>query len=1140
MLKLAFLFFLSGAVAVFAQEGRGTIEGTVTDPSGAPVPAAKVSITNSETNVSIVTQTNGQGYYSSPALVVGTYQVAVEQQGFDREVHTDIRLQVDQRAEADFSLKLGQVGQSVVVTGDVPLVNTSDATVGQVIENKRVEELPINGRSAFALIGLAANVKSNAGPTQSGFADRGTNLSAFSINGGPTATNYFLVDGMVAIQSYYPDLNADLAVDAVQEFKVQSGTMSAQYGLTAGGVINVATKSGTNQPHGSLYEFVRNNDFDSRNTFASSVAPFHYNQYGLALGAPVIIPKLYNGRNKTFIFGNWEQWNYSMASFPITSVPTGAQRAGDFSQTFDASGRQVPIYDPATTVPNPAGSGFVRGVFPGNVIPTNRLDPVSVNILAFYPLPNRTPTNAFTNANNYIGDVTNTRRMQQYTIRVDQHFSDTDSMFARYTYFHHFDDNGAQSPWPSPVVRDRNDNFETRNSVVSETHIFSPSVVNEVLIGTARQYFPFQVDSFGGGWPQKLGLPASVPPTAFPNVNNGLTGFPTQTVGLRGALTWQFDDHVTIVRGSHNITTGLEYRLLFGNNYQTSSPSGTYNFAQGLTGNPQLQTGTGSSFATFMLGDVSSASVTTHIGESEKGYAFAGFIQDDWRTTKNLTLNLGLRYDYQAPPYERNNGLSNFFPGVIDSVNGLRGAVVYEGIGFHGGTFNPDYTNFGPRFGFAYDVGGHGKTVIRGGYSIYYPDIFNVQYFGSTNGFSTTTTNYNPPGNNTNLPAFLFHNGLPSPPVQPQGSALGPAAFLGQAVTIDQRNQRTPMSQQWDFDIQRQLPGEWIIDIGYAGNHGTHLVSGNYDLNQLTPQQYATLKTTLQSTVPNPYAGIVPGALGAARITLQQSLAAFPYYTSVSVRNPHMGNSIYHAGLIRVEKRFSQGLTFLASYTKGKLIDDSVASPITFGNVEQVSTVSYQNGLYNRRAERSLDPTDVSQRLVLSGVYEIPVGKGKKVNISSGLLNAVIGGWQLDSIATMQTGVPVAVSGANNNLATRPNSTGRSAKLSNPTAAEWFNTSVFVNPPSYIYGNLGRVLPDVRNPGIVQIDLSVIKNWRIKERGNLQFRAESFNVVNHVNLGLVSGSFSPGPNGLNTSGTFGTITSARMPRNIQLGMKLTF
>src|SRR5579883_472910 len=249
--------------------------------------------------------------------------------------------------------------------------------------------------------------------------------------------------------------------------------------------------------------------------FASSVAPFHYNQYGLALGAPIIIPKVYVGRDKTFVFGNWEQWNYNLTSFPITSVPTSLQRAGNFSQTFDTSGRQIRIYDPATTLPNPLGSGFVRSIFPGNLIPTSHLDPVSLNILTFYPLPNRTPTDAFTNANNYIGNVTNKRSMQQYVIRVDHHLSDVDSLFMRYFYFHHFDDNGAQSPWPNPVVRDRNDNFETQNSVVSETHVFSPSVVNEVLIGAARQHFPFQVYSYGGNWPQKLGLPASVPPTAL-------------------------------------------------------------------------------------------------------------------------------------------------------------------------------------------------------------------------------------------------------------------------------------------------------------------------------------------------------------------------------------------------------------------------------------------------------------------------------------------------------------------------------------------------------------------------------------------------------------------------------------------------
>lgn len=1124
----------------WAQQGRGTILGTVTDATGAAVAGARVSITNTDTNVTVFAQTNAAGSYTSPPLVVGNYQVSVEHPGFKKAVRSGIGLQVDQHAAVNLQLELGTVGESVEVTAAVLLVNTEDATVGQVIENKRVEELPINGRSAFALIGLAGNVKSNAGPTQSGFADRGTNLSAFSINGGPSSVNYFLVDGMVAIQSYYPDLNADLAVDAVQEFKVQSGYMPAEYGLTAGGVINVATKSGTNVYHGSAYEFVRNNIFDARNAFASSTVPFHYNQYGIALGGPVIIPKLYNGRDKTFIFGNWEQWNYLKYNEPITTVPTDLQRAGDFSQSLSATGATIPIYDPGTTRANPNGSGFIRDPFPGNIIPTNRLDPVSKNVNAFYPEPNRTPSNPYTNANNYIGFVGNARAMQQYTMRLDHHFSEKDTLFARYTYFRHHDDNGASAPWPNPVVRERNDNFETRNSVISETHAFSPSLLNEVRIGTARQYFPFQAYSFGGGWPQKLGLPSSVPPTVFPSISNGLTGFTTGTVGVRGALTWQFTDTVTIVRGSHTIKAGFEYRLLYGNNYQTSSPSGSYTFAAGLTGNPQSQSGTGNAYADFMLGDVSSASATTHLGESEKGYALTGFVQDDWHATRRLAVSLGLRYDFQLPPYERNGGTTNFNPFVTDPATGLLGRFEFAGVNYGRSALNSDYTNFGPRAGFAYDLTGNGRTVIRGGYAIYYPAIFNISYFGNTTGFASTSTSYTAPGGNGNLPAFIFSQGLPSPPIPPQGRALSPNAFLGQGVSFDQPNQKTPMSQQWDLSVQRQLPGNWVIEIAYTGNHGTHLVAGNYSLNQLTAEQYQTLGTSLQNTVPNPYAGLVPGSLGAATITLQQSLYAYPYYTSVTVRNPHLGNSIYHAGLLRVEKRFSQGLTFLASYTKGKLISDSVTTPIGFGNVEQVTTTGYQNGLYNRAAERSIDPTDVSQRLVLSGVYELPFGRGKHLDIQNPVLNAIAGGWQVNSVVVIQDGVPVVITGANNQLANRPNSTGKSAELSDPTASKWFDTTAFVNPPLYTYGNVGRVLPDVRTPGVINVDLSLIKDFTIRERMKLQFRAESFNVANHVNLGFPNTSFVAGSNGLNNSSTFGTITSARDARSIQLGMKLVF
>ena len=572
----ATLFFaLIGFVppAVYAQQGRGTIVGTVTDASGASVKGARVSILNVDTNNPVNTETNTEGFFNSPPLIVGHYQVTVEQTGFKRDIRSGINLEVDQRAEINFQLQIGAVGESVQVTAEAALVNTENASIGQVIENKRVLDLPLNGRNAFALVLLAPNVHSNAGPVQSGFADRGTSLSDWSINGGPNAANNMLVDGTVASNSYYPDLNADLAVDAVQEFKVQSGSMSAEYGFTLGGVINVATKAGTNQYHGTMYEFVRNNIFDARNAFAAAELPFRYNQYGLAFGGPVEIPRVYKGKNRTFFFGNWEQYHYINYSQSITSTPIAAQRNGDFSTLFDATGKLIPIYDTGTTQLNPNGSGYIRSQFPGNIIPASRLDPVSQKINQFYPLPNQAPSNPFTNANNYLASVSLNTTMQQYTTRLDHRFSDNDTFFGRYTYFVNYYDNGTAAPWPNPAVRARYDNFETRNAAIDETHTFSPTVLNEFRLGIARQFFPFQAASYNQNWPQKLGFPSSVPNTVVPTItNNGYTLFTTGTVGIRGALTWDFTDTVTVVRGNHSIKAGFEYRLLFGNNFQTSAP----------------------------------------------------------------------------------------------------------------------------------------------------------------------------------------------------------------------------------------------------------------------------------------------------------------------------------------------------------------------------------------------------------------------------------------------------------------------------------------------------------------------------------------------------------------------------------------
>ncbi|MBV8819879.1 MAG: hypothetical protein JO022_16065, partial [Acidobacteriaceae bacterium] len=844
------------------------------------------------------------------------------------------------------------------------------------------------------------------------------------------------------------------------------------------------------------------------------------------------------GRNKTFFFFNIEQWQYTLGSNPIVTVPTAAERAGDFSNLRDATGKLILIYDPQSTRTNPSGSGVVRDPFPNNIIPANRLDPVVQNYYKLVPLPNRTPTNAFTHANNYIADASQHEHMEQYLPKVNHYFSEKNSAFFRFMYFNHFNDNGGNI-YTAPILAYRYDNLEARNAVFSDTHTFSPTLFNDFRLDLARNYFPFKNASYGLGIPQQLGLPASVPPYEVPQISAGLPATSDQSVGVRGQTTWQFFDAVTWVRGAHSIKVGMEGRIQNSNNFQPTNLSGNYSFASTLTGNPQSQAGTGSSTATFDLGSVSSATIVTGVGQSAQGYSISGFVQDDWRATRKLTVNIGLRYDSQPWPVERHNGISGFLPSVTNPQNGLKGAMGYAGKDFGETPYTSSPLAFGPRIGFAWDITGNSKTVIRGGFGIYYENIFSRDFFGSAAGFSSTTTTYNPPGNNTNLPAFQFSQGLPSPPIQPLGSLLGPSAFLGQGVNYNEPNRQLPVSQQWDFTIQRQLPGNWAFEVGYTGNHGGHLVAGGYDLNQL-PDQYLSLGNALQNTVPNPYAGVVPGSLGNATISQLQALKPYPYYSSISVVTPTLGNSIYHAGILSVQKRLSQGLVLLAAYTKSKLISDSVSVPVNFGPVVQTTTVGYQDGAYNRRLERSLDPTNVAQRFVTSAVYELPFGRGKYFNVDNRVLDAIVGGWQTQGIFTLQSGLPLVITGANNNLATRPNSTGKSAKLSNPTASEWFDTSVFVNPPNYTYGNVGRTLPDVMGPKTVNVDLSLIKNIHLFERFSLQIRAESFNVANHVNLGLPNTTFVPGPTGFNTSSTFGTITSAAAARTNQLGAKVIF
>ncbi len=1148
---LTFLLLLSAPG--LGQSPQGTLTGTVIDSQGSRVPEATVTALQIGTNQKFSAVSSSEGVYAIPSLPIGRYEVTVTASGFSTFKQSSVTLEVGQRLRLDITLHVGDLTNTVTVTTEISRVQTEASSLGTTVERQRIENLPLNGRHVFNLVKLIPGVQPRFKGSD-GFAEvDNQSFSQISFNGGSVYSNQVFLDGGANTVPVHNEISVVPMVDSVEEFKVQTNSLPAEFGQTSGGVISVVTRSGTNQFHGSLYEFFRNDALDARNAFLTERDPvtgrtkpiLRYNQYGGTLGGPIFLPRfgqggpaLYKGKDKTFFFAGYERWNFRTANINRNTVPTLRERDGDFSNTRDGQNLLITIYDPATTRANPSGSGFVRDPFPGNIIPRERMDPLSLRLLEHLPLPNVAPNNPFTNANNYLTLVGFPIDQGQFSARIDHNFSNKDKIFGRYTRTKNTRMNRA---WNNGLADTdaRDDQRDNHNLLISETHVFSTAVVNDFRASATRQDLVFQHPSFDLGLPSQLGFPSIIPQDAFPPiVIDGVLPFGSGRGGFAGGYrrhhTIQVSDSLTWIFGRHTFKIGTDQRWNRLNFVNRLNPSGSFNFSNSLTNNPQAPAGTGVGFATFLLGEVSGGSQSIRPFFAFHSASNGSYFQDDWKIASRLTLNLGLRYDYASGPVERWNRSSNFDPFATSSQTSTPGALLYAGATKDRHFTIPPKKNFGPRIGFAWDVSGNGRMAVRAGYGLIYNGIESGDTVGdnpNSLGFSVDTPFIAPGGGP--FKAFQFSVGPPNL-LLPQGVEGGPSAFRGQVVRFQELRPPTPYVQQWNLTIQRELSGKFVLAATYAGNRGVHLFGGNYDLNQLDPQ-FFSLGLSLQDQITNPYFGqITTGLLSGPRVARSQLLRPFPDYQGIGILANHGASSTYHSFQFTAERRYSNGLSALVSYTNSKLIDDSFSIAGGGGG-----SGDFRVGRLNRAQDRAIDEEDISQRLVVSAVYELPFGHGRRF-LKDGVLSRIIGGWQLNTITTLQTGRPLKVRGANNFTGINWPDMTCDPTLDDPGISAWLNTGCFRNPPNFVIGNVPRTLPTTRGPGYQDVSLSLFRTQKISEKFNLEFRAEAFNAFNFVNYDDPNTGFMPNAQGVNTNPNFGKITSSLPARRIQFGLRLSF
>lgn len=1072
-----------GSMALVAQ--TGSIQGIVQDQSQGAIIGSEVVLTNLDTGLRREAKTNETGLYTVPTLPVGRYKIAASMAGFSTGEVPEIKLDVNQTARVDFVLKPGSVTESISVSAAAALLDSETATVGQVVDNKRIVELPLNGRNYLELARLSAGTTAARGsrPESEGV------FSAGGQHGYQVQVNIDGVDNSMTYSGGPIGFEAQAikpSVDAVGEFRVVTNNLSAEYGNRMGGQVFVNIKSGTNGVHGTLFEFLRNSKLDGTNFFANrSGTPkpdYKQNQFGGTIGGPI-------RKDKTFFFGSFEGTRTRLGRSFTATVPVAEVRDGNFS-------RIRPIFDPATAVGTP--TSFTRQPFAGNIVPKNRWDPLFPKLLALYP--RATDESKIANNHFYVGSESND--VNTYDLKGDHNISDRSRVSGRYSRR----DRDRYEPGPLPMPADgalaTTTVIDSNSIALTHTYTFGATLTNEFRVGITDINTKFDIpyttalfDEYGIKGIPKVNLATSNDHGLSRFSPAGYTEIGSRTFwpNVNNQRTYQFNDTMFKSWGKHNIRFGGEVRRedLFRNSSRFSR--GQFAFNREFTANPANRGATADGMAEFMLGLAANGTVGNENGEYLAATTFAGFIQDDWKVTPNLTLNLGLRYDIFFAPSAPDGGISYFELDFNNLGPNARLKQTFLQPGECG--CQNDKNNFAPRLGLAYKV--TSKTVFRAGAGIIYAraDALQTQWARAQNQAPTFVEVSFATLDRINS-RLVLKDGFPAVTL-PATQVPGPNSV---GIEAPSRYLPTQYSMQYFFDVQRELPFDTLLTVGYNGN-GTRKMLGGLNYNV-------------------PY-NIQPSS------TPVNNLRLWPFYNSVNVMVPYGGMS-YNGLITKLEKRFSKGLTFLGSYTWSHAVDNLDET----GNGEGTGATY----VWNRNQNRGSSLTDIRHAFIFSSTYELPFGRGKAhMTNANRVVDAILGGWQVGGVFSKTTGEPytVTTSGGITNAggADRPNRIGDGSLSGGQRSIDrWFDVSAFQVQPQYTYGNSGRNI--LYGPGVTNLDFSLAKYFSITERFRLQFRAEAFNASNTPAFG--------NPNANITSPAVGTINSAGEPRRIQFGLKLLY